>query len=283
MRIGVFTVCALLPSMLLFGCQRNNSSSLQAGQVVATVNGHDITVSELDAEMSGRIFVDSVERKHFEQAALQALIARTILADIARGQKLDQQPSYILQQHRANELLLSQNLQREIAGQVLPPTPDEIDHYIVVHPEFFANRQIYALDQLKFRAPADVAQLTPFGPLKTLAEVEQKLIESRTPYQKAPVSLDVLASEPEVVTTIAKLPAGEVFLVPKGDVIFASVITGRRTEPLIGPKARSYAQSALQNQRVEAATVKQLDAQIKAARATVKYQSGFAPTQTAAK
>jgi hypothetical protein len=152
-----------------------------------------------------------------------------------------------------------------------------------MHPELFAARKIYALDQIKFRMPDDLGKLKEFTPLKSLPEIEQRLIEDRTPYQKAPVSLDVLGTEPELVQSLAALPSGEVFLVPKGDVVYASLITSVKTEPFTGLPAQHYASQALQAQRIEAATVKELGPKIKAAQATVKYQAGFGPKIKAVK
>ncbi len=263
--------------------QSNPAAAIGKGQVIASVNGREITINELNVELSGRALPTGVDRKRLERAALQGLIARTILADIARDQKLDQEPNYLLQQHRTNELLLTQTLQRGIASRLSEPTRAEGENYIKTHPELFAERKIYALDQLKFRMPDDPAQLKPYLAAKSLSDIEQKLIEDRIPYQKAPMTLDVLAAEPELVKSLLTLPSGEIFLVPKGDVIFASVVTSTKVTPFVGPSAENYAAQTLQSERIEAATVKELDAKIKAGQATIKYQTGFGPATLAQK
>jgi len=270
-------------TLLLFACHSSgDQAALPAGQSLAQVGGRDITTNELDAELAATRFASEGDRKHAVQRALQGLVARTILANIARAQKLDQEPSYVLQQHRANEILLVQNLQAAIASKVTAPTEVEISGYIATHPELFAKRTIYTLDQIKFRAPDDLAGLKAYSPLKTMREIEQKLIEDRTPYDHAQASLDVLTADVELASAIAKLPGDEVFLVPKDNIIYANHVLAAKVQPFEGPRARNFAAIALQNAAVEKATVAAIGDKVKAARAAVRYQPGYAPSKHAA-
>jgi EpsD family peptidyl-prolyl cis-trans isomerase len=277
--ICIKVVPLFIASMSLFACHSGSDQApLPAGQVLAQVGGKDITTNELDAELTATRFASETDRKHARKEALQGLIARTILANIARADKLDQDPSYVLQQHRANEILLVQNLQAAIAGKVAAPTDAEINAFISAHPDLFAKRKIYTLDQIKFRAPDDLAGLKAYSPLKSMREIEQKLIEDRTPYDHANASLDVLTADVDVAAAIAKLPSDEVFLIPKNGVIYANHVLTGTVQPFEGPRARSYATVALQNAAIEKATVAAIGDKIKVARATVRYQPDYAPT-----
>jgi len=280
-------VLIIAPTILALGLAACHGSTeataLPAGQVVAQVGGHDITVNELDAELTGAHFASQAQRSHAAEKALQGLIARTILANIARDQKLDQDPSYVLQQHRANEILLVQNLQADIAGKAPAPTDSEVSAYMTAHPELFAKRAIYALDQIKFQAPDEPSGLKAYAPLTTLRDIEQKLIEDRTPYNHTNATLDILTADPSLAGAIARLPNDEVFLVPKNDVIYANHIISAKIEPFSGPRAHSYATVALQNASIEHMTLIALKEKIKAAEAKIRYQAGYAPHASAAR
>lgn len=280
MRVRSLVFISSAMALAVAGCHRA-TQPLGTGQVVATVNGQEITASEINAELDGRDFPDKITAKHFERAALDSLIARKILVGIARARGIDQQGNYAMQRHRAEELLLSEDLQRSIASDVPVPGDGEVDLYMAHHPERFAKRYLFALDQIKFRAPDDPAALKPLATLDTLNAIEQHLIETHTPYQKQAATLDPLAADDFVVRGLAHLGPDSVFLVPKGDVIYASHILRATPAPFMGPKARAVAANALQAERIEAATVKALDSQIKAARATVRYQAGYGPPQNA--
>ena len=98
------------------------SSKTPTGQVAATVGGHEITVRQLQAELSGVPAAAPAAQKAQKQGALDLIVQRTILADAARKQGLDKDPNFILLSERANEALLVQRLQAKIASNVPPPS-----------------------------------------------------------------------------------------------------------------------------------------------------------------
>src|SRR5579875_2662233 len=108
--------------LLLGGCGKKGSESLDKGQVVATVDGKDITTGELNAELMGVNVPQGERGKAIQQAALQQIVNRTILADLARDRGLDKTPMYLLQVRRGEDSLLVQMLQRQLASQIKPPT-----------------------------------------------------------------------------------------------------------------------------------------------------------------
>lgn len=273
----------LAATLLLAGCggdaESGGDEPLQKGQTVATVNGKDITIHELNAELMGVALPPGDRRKQVEQGALQGLISRTILADIARERGIDKSPAYLMQRRRANEALLVQMLQGDIASKITPPTRDEATRFMQENPNLFANRKIYSLDQIQFQAPEDLNSLREFQPLTSMEQVEQKMIEDRVEYRRAPAKLDSVGMEPNFVRQIEQLPPGEVFIVPNSGIIFVNRITGEEVVPFTGEPAMNYAMNLIQRQRVAEATQRELKAKIEAARAGVKYQSGFGPAQ----
>src|SRR5579875_1248809 len=109
--------------LLLGGCGgKKGAESLDKGQVVATVDGKDITTGELNAELMGVNVPQGERGKAIQQAALQQIVNRTILADLARDRGLDKTPMYLLQVRRGEDSLLVQMLQRQLASQIKPPT-----------------------------------------------------------------------------------------------------------------------------------------------------------------
>jgi hypothetical protein len=89
-----------------------------SGQVVATVDGQEVTLRELRAEMGNLTSSDPNQRRQLEQAALQAIVQRKILAKAAQEQKLDKSPDYALFKQRAIELSLVQALQENLIKKV---------------------------------------------------------------------------------------------------------------------------------------------------------------------
>lgn len=268
-------------ALLLAGCGNSEEGEpLAKGQTVATVNGKDVTIHELNAELMGVNVPEGEQRKQVEQAALQAVIGRTILADIARERGIDKSPSYLMQQRRANEALLVQMLRADIASRLPPPTRAEAEAFIKANPDLFAQRKIYQLDQIQFQTPSDMAKIKRLEPLKTMEQVEQQLIQDRIEYRRAPGRLDTIGTNPDLIRQIARLPEGEIFIVPQQGTMIASRITSVETVPFQGEDAIAYAMNLIQNQRMQQATERELKAKIEEARKTIKYQKGFEPANT---
>src|SRR5688500_6823890 len=85
---------ALVAGLTLAACDRGKEPS---GQVVATVDGQEVTIRELRAELGNLSFATPAERKAGEQAALQAIVNRKLLAKASEDQKLDKSPEFALQ------------------------------------------------------------------------------------------------------------------------------------------------------------------------------------------
>ncbi|MBA3896967.1 MAG: SurA N-terminal domain-containing protein, partial [Sphingomonadaceae bacterium] len=265
-------------AVALSGCNRNSAEkTLAKGQVVATVGGEDITVYELNAELQGQQIPAGAQRKQVEQAVLQQVITRKILAQIARERGIDKTPAFLLQDRRSSDSLLGQMLRQQLAAGLTRPTDTEIAGYMEGHPDQFANRRIMTIDQIQFQRPADMRSLVKYEPLKTMDQVEAQLKADGLKYVRQPTQLDAAALNPAQLRQITSMPAGEVFIVPAGPALSANVITATRTEPLTGADARNLAITMIQGDKLTRVAKTQLGGKVDALRAGVKYQSGYAP------
>ncbi|CAM3090824.1 hypothetical protein SPAN111604_03060 [Sphingomonas antarctica] len=274
----LFAAVAL--SLALAGCKKSgDKADVAQGQVVAVVDGKEITSSELNAELQSMNVPNNEQaRDQAKNAALDVLISRTILTNVARERKLDQSPTYIMQKRRADEALLVQTLQRDIASRVTPPTRADAMTFINATPDLFAQRKVYTLDQIAFAVPqGNTALLKSLEPLKTMESVEQQLIESRVRYQRATGKLDTIQVDPNLMKRISQLPAGEIFVLPNNGALVANQITKVDVVPFQGDQAIDFAMNYLQNKKVSEAADKDLKARIEKARKEVRYQPGYGP------
>src|SRR5687768_2411812 len=91
----------LMPALLLTSACGEKREAAPSGQVVATVNGKEITILDLRQEAG-----TANPGKPVEQAALNAIIARELLADEAKKQELDALPATAIMQDKARQLVL---------------------------------------------------------------------------------------------------------------------------------------------------------------------------------
>jgi peptidyl-prolyl cis-trans isomerase C len=278
MRSHSLSAASIALALALTACGSKEGAALEKGQVLATVNGTDITANELNAELIGVALPGAGEqRKAIEQQALQGLIDRTILADIAREKSIDKSPIYIGQKRRAEENLLVQLLQRDIASKITPTTAAEAKSFIESNPQLFADRKIYQLDQIQFQMPQDLGKLKAYEPLKTMEEIALQLTRDGLQFRRAPGSLDPVTTAPNILSQITSKPQGEIFIVPANGALVATRIVGEKAEPFSGQKAEQFAMNAVQQKKIAEASEKELAERIKKSREAVKYQEGYAP------
>ena len=249
---------ATLSLLTLTACDRG--AKAPEGQVVATVDGQEVTIHELNAEVSGLgSRASGAPAKLVESVALQRVIERKMLAAEASKLKLDKNPQFLLAKERTEENLLVQALQADIQQKVPASTREAAQKYVAENPQVFGDRKVFTLDQIQFLRPANIDQL-PLKQAKTMAEVERVLIDANVEYRRAPQQLDSLVINPDLTKEIVKIAAtanGEPFIFsdqPAGapaPIIYVNNITNTVTQPFTGERAIAYAQNILQRQDVQ--------------------------------
>lgn len=282
MKSKCVAILALGVAIAACGDKKKGVSDAPQGQVVAQVGGDEITMRELNVELRGAQLRSPEELKRAEIAALDAIVNRKILAAAARKQGVGDSADFQLTRQRAEEILLAEALQSQMGQKVARPSREEAEKYVATHPEIFAARKLYVIDQIQFGRPENPASLKEFEPLKSLDEVEQKLLRDNVEYRRVPSSIDARNAPAAMMKQIASLPANEVFLIPTGNTILVNQIKSARTIPFTGEPAIAFAQQVLASERVNGSVIKQLEA-IRKAAGTVNYKKGYnAPGAAAA-
>lgn len=267
----------LLPIMCLTLAACGGKGKEPSGQVVATVDGDEITLTELRTELQGANLSDPKARKAAEQRALQAIINRKIAAKAAEEQKLDKTPQFALQEERALELMRANALQERIISSVPKPTATEISQFMTKNPDIFAQRKIFVVEQIRMPMPQDRTLLQALEPMKSLEEIEGFLNSKSLPFQRVNDRIDAVGNDPRLIQAIIKLPPGEVFVIPSGPVLIMNRVRETRVEPFTGEPANKYAQNMMTAQRTREAVTSQIGALIKKAEPTIKYNKQYQP------
>ncbi len=268
---------------LVAGC--NKGGDTPKGQVVATVNGDDITIHELNSELTLARPPADVPRKTVEQIVLARVIERKMLADVARARQLDKNPNFILAQRRVDDGLLVQALQSDIAKKVPLPTREAAEKYIEAHVDQFAQRKLYSIDQIQFLRPANIAAIG-LEPAKTMADVADVLAKNKIEFRRNSAGIDALQANPALVTEIGKILArnpDEVFMFadqPQGapaPVMYVNKVTDTKIQPFTGEPAITFAQQVLQRENIQKSLVENLKSFKTASDPKVKYAAGYGP------
>jgi EpsD family peptidyl-prolyl cis-trans isomerase len=283
MKLAWASVLASLACLGVSACRlpwQQDSAAAPApkGQVVATVKGQEVTLTDLRAELEGASGSTSQAQKALEQAGLERIIGRKLLAMTAHDRGLDRTPDYAVEKMRGDETILALSLQKRIASQVPPPTRDEAERYVADHPDMFAQRKFFVVDQLRVKRPPDTERLKQLEPLKTMDQVETWLNQQHIEYDHTVDVIDTLSTNPQLVDFLLKLPAEEVFVIPNGDLLLIDHVVETKVVPTTGDPAVARATEVLRNQRTFEA-VARAENQILARYASqIRYNDAYKPT-----
>lgn len=258
---------------LISACGNDSGGEAPTGQVVATVDGQEITASELKLEL-GNAPSEGAAGAAAQQAALKNLVARRLLVAAAKERKLDTTPLAAMLKKRAEDAALVQLLQQSIAANVPKVSDEEVSDFIAAHPATFAQRKLISVDQL-IVPQIDPKLVKQMAPLNTLAEVEALLNTAKVKFVRSASVLDSLNINPEMGDKITKLNTGEVFITPAGSGAQVAQIVASRTEPLAGAEAQQVARALLTRQRTSSQVNEAMQQIVKDGQAKVKVNSSY--------
>ncbi|HEV7340444.1 MAG TPA: EpsD family peptidyl-prolyl cis-trans isomerase [Sphingopyxis sp.] len=258
-------------------------SSEPTGQVVAVVNGEEITQQELNAEIAELPAPPVGDKEAIRRQILQQIIDRRLMAQVAKEDGLDRDPMYVIRERRLKEELLVQMYGVKTADTVRVPDAASVKKYLADNPGKFSQRTAYLVDQISFDFPSDPKILKALEADKSLADVEETLKSFKVDYAKGANSMDSGNIPTPVLNQILALPAGEPFIIPMQGKVVVSVITGRQPVPTTEQQASPMAAQTMRAESIGKVLRTRLDEA--KAKANITYQDGLAPLpkKTAAK
>jgi EpsD family peptidyl-prolyl cis-trans isomerase len=238
-----------------------------SGQVVATVNGKEITTQDLlsQARANGNARQDP-------RAVLEEVIARVLLSQSAHTQKLDAYPGYPSDLVRLQQSFLAEKALQQMVKPGAPPTPAEIAAFEAAHPYLFASRAKLQVNEIRFETADNMKSLQGAD---NLAGVISKLKSVNTPFDQKSQTLDTAQMPTELAAHLVTVPLNQLQFFREGNVVLGIVVVQR--DPIVpSPEQQSaiagelLVKSGAQNQ------VKAAVAQLRA-KSSIVYQKGYGP------
>jgi peptidyl-prolyl cis-trans isomerase C len=245
------------------------------GQVVATVNGEEVTLPELNAEAAAANVPENADKKQILPALLQRVVDRKLFAAEAKKKGLDKQADFLVQRRRAEETLLAQALIKPQLQAASVPSASDIGKFIAENPSMFSGRARYRLDQIVFPRPQDVSKLQALETASTLDQVAAKLTELGIQFKRQPAGMDSGTVPAALMKKIEAVPPGEPFVIPVGGAITVSAIVGKQAVAMPDAEAKRMAAALVRQQNSQKMVADQLAGLRSIAK--IQYQPGYAP------
>jgi EpsD family peptidyl-prolyl cis-trans isomerase len=159
----VFAIAFAASTVFMLGAcgKKDAAPKASATQVAAKVNSSEITVHQVNAVLSRAPNVPAEAAPRAKREVLSRLVDQQLAVEQAIAKKLDRSPEIV----QAIELARAEILARAYADSVVraqaKPSDDEVKKYYNDHPELFAKRRIYSLEEIAVSSKEDIyAQLS---------------------------------------------------------------------------------------------------------------------------
>ena len=211
-------------------------------QVVARAGGVDISREDLRAEARAQGRSNAAQ---LTPDLVQAVIARTLLAQEARRRGLQHSPDYPSDRRRAEQQVLTSELIRDLPPPA-SPSPEQINGFIAAHPERFAQRRRLQLEELSYRAAG-----APAVQELSFEQARSALTAAGVPFQVFATSV-IVADLPPALQHALAASGGTVASWRDGDVITDYNVVSSEPAPVVGDAATVSAGETLRTASREA-------------------------------
>lgn len=176
-RISVLSLAVLAAFGTLQGCGKEEHKKA-ASQVVAKVNGDEISVHQINFILSKAQGVTAENAEKAKREVLDKLIDQQLALQQAVAAKLDRNPAVMQNIEAARRDILARAYLEQVAAAQAKATPDEARKYYGEHPELFAQRRIYNLQEILVPASATAEARQLAGQNKSMQDIASALKEA---------------------------------------------------------------------------------------------------------
>lgn len=263
----------LLLVALVTGCA---DEAEPQGQVVARVNGVEITRRELMTELKAQGNFAEADLKAVQNGLIAQLIDRKLLAAEARKALVDRSPDYLADRRRIEEMLLAGQLTGRLTDRMGEPDAAAIRRYIDANPQMFARRTILLMDRIDFdpRALEAVPQLRTAGSVDAAAKA---LGAAGLGFRRDERTIDSRGLSLGEAEALGRRPIGQPALTVDGATASVNAVLSRSPLPGGPQEQQRAARAALLRQGQQTVVKAMVDRLRKDA--VIEYQPGFGPKQ----
>jgi peptidyl-prolyl cis-trans isomerase C len=234
----------------LTGCDSQLASE-KTDQIVARVNGDDISVGQLDTLLARSVASADNQDGVIREKTIDTLINQHLLAQQAIEKDLDRDPQVMLATAMAKRQALARAYLDHIGQAVPKPSPDEISAFYTSHPQLFEKRKIYEFQQISIPLTSQNRHIVE-SRLKQPVRFEalsKWLQEQNIPFTSQTVMRAAEHLPLERLDEFDRLKKGELLSFKAGNDFLVLRLSSVEEAPLGQDKATPLIEAFLTNQR----------------------------------
>lgn len=245
----ILMICS---AAVLTSCGKKDSATKKKSdsQVVAVVNGEEITIHQVNYTLSQMGPMDQAKAKLASKQVLASLIGQQLLKQQALDAKLDIDPRVQQAIESSKDQFLAQAYLEQLMQKAPKPSSSEIDTFYKSHPELFENRRIFRLQELVVDVSRDKAAEAETS-LREMKDINQIVKWIKDNNYVFTVNSNVKAAEQLPVELLKKLQLlkdGEVLQISTGKTLNVLQIAASQVSPITRSKATPIIEQYFLNQ-----------------------------------
>lgn len=266
-RISLLATALLSVLTILPGCGKEEHKKA-ATQVVAKVNGDEISVHQVNFVLSRAQGITPENAEQAKKEVLDKLIDQQLAIQQAEATKLDRDPGVMQTIESARRDILARAYLEKIVAAQPKPSADEARKYYLAHPEMFAERRVYNLQEILVPAAniAEVQQLVAQN--KSMQEIANALKSRDIKFAANAGVRPADQLPPQVATKLHAAKDGQTVFIEAPQGAMVAHIAASQVQPVPESEALPRIQQYLASQRNNEAVANEL----KALRAKAKIE-----------
>ncbi len=248
----------------------------KSGQALARVNGEEITVLQINDELS-RAEVPANQQQAATKQLLASLIDRQLITEEAMRNKIHRAPEVIQAIERAKANIIEQAYLESITSKIAKPSVAEINNYFQAHPEYFAERKQFDMQQVAI-ATRDINEelKSIVSSAKSLDVVVAWLNKHHVRYARNQLSRNSTDLPEQMVAKLKDMPKGQLFIFQEGENSLLNSIFDIKNSPVTLQFATPQIEQYLNNKKSREAVAAEISHLRSLAK--IEYLNGPAPT-----
>lgn len=279
--IGKNSLLALAVMALLSACGDGQEKKATT-QVAVKVNDSEISVHQVNGVLSKLQGVRPEMVPKVRQEVVDKLVEQQLAYDQAVAGKLDRSPDVMMAVEAAKREIVARAYLDQIVAALPKPDEAEVSRYYNEHPDLFARRKLYNLQELALApSPAvaqEVRQLLVGG--ASLDQVVAGLQERKIPFRPAQGVKPAEQVPLDVLPQLAAMKDGQLQLIETPQSLMLVRLVGSHDAPVDLASASPRIQQFLLKQRGQQAAEAEIKRLKEAAR--IQFVGEFANLQSAA-
>lgn len=272
----------LMLALAIAGCGKNEAGAKAGSQVIAKVNGNEISVHQLNFQLARLQGVNESQLKDASRKVLSQLVDQQLMMQKAVDTKLDRDPKVLQAVEAAKAEILARAYLDSQLSAAKKPTKQQMDAFYTEHPELFEKRRIYRLQELVITADREKHAAIQEG-IKTarnINEVGEWLTKNG---YKFTANANVRPAEQlpmQLLPRLQQMKNGEVVLVPSDHALNIVLLVDSQDQSVsreqASPPIEQYFLN-LDKSKITQSTLENIRKEAK-----VEYLGDFADMKTAA-